>query len=238
MRRTKKMKLRLLAAVLAVAVAGPARLPAQDKGASADEAKEAAYAQALEKRARGVLDALRLNDPDKAARVHDAVIAQYRALRDWHAAHDGELKDLTGQLRKAGGQARAVEGKISQVKASLKTLHDQFLAKLAEQLSPDQVETVKDQMTYNKVRVTYDAYCEIVPGLTGPEKARILEFLKEAREEAMDAGSADDKSAVFKKYKGKINNDLSARGHDVAQAYRDWGEKQKAKGAKTGPPPG
>src|SRR5438309_9114254 len=127
---------------------------------------------------------------------------------------------------------------VSQVKGSLKTLHDQFLARLAEPLSPEQVETVKDQMTYNKVRVTFDAYCEIVPGLTGPEKARILELLKEAREEAMDAGSADEKSAVFKKFKGKINNYLSAQGHDVAQAYRDWGQKQKAKGAKAGPPPG
>ena len=84
-------------------------------------------------------------------------------------------------------------------------------------------------MTYNKVRVTFDGYLQIVPHLTDPEKARILELLKEAREEAMDGGSAEEKSAIFKKYKGKINNYLNSNGHDVAKAYKDWGERQKAK---------
>jgi hypothetical protein len=88
-------------------------------------------------------------------------------------------------------------------------------------------------MTYGKVKVTYDAYCEIVPNLAEAQKARILELLKDAREEAMDAGSAGEKSAVFKRYKGKINNYLSAEGHDVKQAYKDWGEKQKP---RTSPP--
>src|SRR5262249_29867730 len=86
-----------------------------------------------------------------------------------------------------------------------------------------------DKMTNNKVQVTYDAYLEIVPNLTEPQKKKILDLLKEAREEAMDAGSADEKSAIFKKYKGRINNYLTAEGHDVKQAYKDWGEKQKAK---------
>jgi len=90
-------------------------------------------------------------------------------------------------------------------------------------------------MTYGKVKVTYDAYCEIVPNLTEAQKTRILDLLKEAREEAMDAGSSDEKSAVFKKYKGKINNYLTAEGHDVKQAYKDWGEKQKSQTAPPSP---
>ena len=71
---------------------------------------------------------------------------------------------------------------------------------------------VKDKMTYNKVRVTYDAYCEIINGLTEAEKVRITELLIEAREEAMDGGSAEEKTAVFQKCKGKINNYLSKQG--------------------------
>src|SRR5262249_5775206 len=156
--------------------------------------------------------------------------AHYRALRAWHGANDGQLKALGGQLARAGGdQAKGIEEQIRQVKGSLKTLHDRFLAELAAQLTPAQVETVKDQMTYHTVRVTYNAYCEIVPRLTDRDKARILELLKEAREEAMDGGSSTEKHAVFKRYKGKINNYLSAQGHDVARAYREWGEKQRAK---------
>ena len=70
-----------------------------------------------------------------------------------------------------------------------------------------------------------------MPDLTAPEKVKILELLKEAREEAMDGGSVDEKSAIFKKYKGKIVNYLNAQGHDVTKAYKEWGERQKKKAA-------
>ena len=80
-------------------------------------------------------------------------------------------------------------------------------------------------MTYNKVKVTYDAYCSIVPNLTDAEKARIMELLKAAREEAMDGGSAPEKSAIFKKYKDQINSYLDVQGHDTAKAFKDWTEQ-------------
>ena len=229
---------------LAPAVCLPARAqekapPTPSPAAGAAEEREAAYARAIEKRTQDILAVLDLDDPARAAKVHDTVIAQYRALRDWHDAHGGRLKQLGEQSRQAAGEeARAIAEQIAQVKASLKTLHDRFLARLSEQLTPEQVDKVKDCMTYNKVRVTYNAYCEIVPDLSEREKARILELLTDAREEAMDGGSAEEKSAVFKKYKGKIANYLNAQGHDVARAYREWGEKQKAKaGARNSPPP-
>jgi hypothetical protein len=74
-----------------------------------------------------------------------------------------------------------------------------------------------------------------VSGLTAEEKSQILVFLKDAREEAMDGGSSKEKDTIFKKYKGKINNYLSDRGYDVAQAFKDWGAKQKAATAKNAP---
>ncbi|MGH7993638.1 MAG: DUF3826 domain-containing protein, partial [Limisphaerales bacterium] len=55
--------------------------------------------------------------------------------------------------------------------------------------------------------------------------------LKEGREEAMDAGSSKEKAVIIKKYKGKINIYLTAHGHDVGKAYKDWGARQKAKAA-------
>ena len=42
-------------------------------------------------------------------------------------------------------------------------------------------------------------------------------------------GSADEKSAVFKKYKGKINIYLSQQGIDMKKAQREWSEQQKEK---------
>ena len=153
-------------------------------------------------------------------------------MRAWHDAHDAALKELNREKHGTNPEKAAqADARIAQIQASLKSLHDHFLSRLAAVLTPGQVEQVKDKMTYGKVKVTYDAYCEIVPGLTETEKARMLAWLKEAREEAMDCGSAEEKSAVFKRYKGKINNYLTAQGHDVKQAYKDWGRKQKEKAA-------
>jgi|GEM_PF-1472407 len=188
-------------------------------------AAEAEYTQKIEQRAADILAALQLNDPAKSAKVHDLLIAQYRALKDWHDANDAKLKGASAE------QAR-------QTGASLKALHQKFTASLSAELNAGLVERVKDKMTYGKVPVTYDAYCDIVPNLTAPQKQRILELLKEAREEAMDAGNADEKSAIFKLYKGRINNYLSSEGHDVKQAYKDWGEKQKVKKPQPAPQPG
>jgi hypothetical protein len=105
-------------------------------------------------------------------------------------------------------------------------LHDHFLTQLAKHLSPDQIDKVKDKMTYNKVKITYDAYNNIIPGLTESDKTKIMELLKAAREKAVDGGSASEKSEIFQQYKNQINDYLNANGHDVAKAYKDWEAKQ------------
>ena len=181
---------------------------------------EAAYAQAIEGRTADILKVLALSDPARSAAVHDAIITQYRALRAWHDANDASLK-VSAKDTNA----------VAQIRASLKTQHDAFLARLAESLTPAQIEQVKDKMTYNKVQVTYGAYCEIIPTLTEAQKAQILVHLKAAREEAMDGGSADEKSAIFKKYKGRIANYLAKEGVDETKARKEWSAQQKAKSA-------
>ncbi|HLP78348.1 MAG TPA: DUF3826 domain-containing protein [Candidatus Paceibacterota bacterium] len=181
---------------------------------------EANYTEAIEGRATDILKVLALTDTPKSAKVHDAIIAQYRALRTWHDENDARLKAAVGDTNA-----------VADICASLKTIHDAFIARLSETLSPEQVERVKDKMTYNKVQVTYDAYCEIIPTLTTAQKARILELLKAAREEAMDGGSANEKSAIFKKYKGRIANYLSKEGVDESKARKEWAARQKEKAA-------
>lgn len=231
-----KQSLLVLAAVLPVSAATVSPTFAQNEKPSSKPAvaqagdTEAAYTRAIESRTVDILKALELRDAAKSARVHDVIMAQYRALKAWHDANDARLKELN---KKGGGpdkeQVSQGREQIAKIQATLKTLHDQFIAKLSADLTRAQVEEVKDKMTYNKVQVTYKAYCETTPSLTDEQKARILELLKEAREIAMDAGSAEEKSAVFRKYKGKINNYLSAQGHDVDKATKEWNEKQKAK---------
>ena len=176
------------------------------------EQVEANYTKAIEGRTDGVLKALALTDAAAGAKVHDAVIAQYRALKAWHEANDAQLKAAKGDTNA-----------IAAIRVSLKILHDGFLAKLGEVLTPAQVETVKDKLTYGKVQFTFGGYVAQYPALTEAQKQRVLELLKEAREEAMDGGSADEKTAVFQRYKGKINNYLSKQGlhPDKAKAKPD-----------------
>ena len=180
---------------------------------------EAEYTAKLEVRAGDILKELELTDDAKAQRVRGIVIAQYRALRDWH---DG----LGLKLKGAGDEEARV------IRASLKELHGKFIAALAAELTAAQVERVKDRMTYDTVRVTYSGYLEMLPQLTAAQKTRILDTLKEAREEAMDGGSSEGKTAIFGRYKGRINNYLSAEGYDLKQAGKDWAERRKAKETK------
>jgi len=182
--------------------------------------REAAYTQSIEKRATDILQLLALNDPAKSAKVHAVIVAQYRALRARDEAIDTMLKSLGKEAPGSETNRAAILPVLS------RALHDQFIAKLSTDLNAEQVERVKDKMTYNKVKVTYDAYCEILSNLSENEKARILAALKDAREEAMDGGSAAEKSAIFQKYKNQINANLSANGRDVAKATREWEARQ------------
>ena len=108
--------------------------------------------------------------------------------------------------------AKSDTNAVAQIRASLKTIHDIFLSQLAENLSPEQIDQVKDKMTYGKVQFTFAGYVSQYPNLSEANKEKILELLKQAREEAMDGGSAAEKTAVFQRYKGKINNYLSKQG--------------------------
>ena len=162
---------------------------------------EAKYTVAIEGRTADILKVLDLSDTNKVKNVHDAIIAQYRALNFWHNENDAKLK-----------AAKSDTNTVAQIRASLKTLHDDFLSKLAENLSPEQIEQVKDKMTYGKVQFTFNGYVSEYPNLSDENKNEILRLLKEAREEAMDGGSAAEKTAVFQRYKGKINNYLSRQG--------------------------
>ena len=147
---------------------------------------------------------LDIADPANKERVHDTIMAQYRALRIWHDENDAKLK----------ASAKDTNA-VAQINATLKTLHDEFLSKLAVNLTPEQIDKVKDKMTYGVVQVTFNAYVKMYPDLTEAEKKQIMTWLIEARETSMDQGSSDEKHAVFGKYKGRINNYLSKQGYDA-----------------------
>ena len=109
----------------------------------------------------------------------------------------------------------------------LAKLKQDFFEKLAGELAPEQIEKVKNGLTYNVLPITYGVYQEMLPNLTNEQKQQILAWLTEARDLAITAGSSDKKHECFRKYKGRINNYLSKQGVDMKKAQQDLDERRK-----------
>ena len=169
-------------------------------------------------RADKIVGTLGLADGAQAARVRDIIVRQYADLSVIHATRDAALQAAQS------GPAAAREAAA----AAQHALHPQYLARLAAELTPAQVEQVKDGMTYGVLPVTFRVYQEMLPDLTAEQKAQILTWLTEARELAMDASTSGEKHGWFGKYKGRINNYLSQAGIDMKQAEKDLQARKKA----------
>jgi hypothetical protein len=113
----------------------------------------------------------------------------------------------------------------------LSVLHGQYLSKLTAELNADQVDKVKDGMTYRIYPITYTAYLDEIPNLSSLQKDKIKGWLLEARENAIDAESSEKKHAWFGKFKGRINNYLSAQGYDMKKEGEEWQKRIKERAA-------
>jgi Spy/CpxP family protein refolding chaperone len=183
---------------------------------------EAAYTESIRQRADNIVTTLGIADAGKANRVQSLIMDQYRSLRDIHDTRDARLKEI-----KTSGDTSKAEAIRQEAKAQLDALHQKYLTKLAAELTPEQIEKVKDGMTYGVAPNTYRVYLEMLPDLTDEQRRQIKAWLEEARENAMDAGTSQEKHAWFGKYKGKINNFLSAAGYDMKRAEKAYLERRK-----------
>ena len=188
---------------------------------------EAAYTQEVTKRADKILGSAGITDDAQKARARDLIVQQYRTLREIHGARDARI----AETKQAPSDPTVAEGwkKVARDAASLKLMdaHRRFVARLSVELTPEQVDKVKDGMTYGVVGITNKRYLELFPTLKDEQKREILADLIEAREYAMDGGTSEEKHAVFGKYKGRINNYLSKAGYDMKQAEKNLAEKEK-----------
>ena len=189
---------------------------------------DAAYTKTLTERAAKIIAPLELSDAAKTERVRNLVVEQYRKLGQIHDDRDAQIKDA----KKQPGDQTVSEAFVGVVRnraaLELDQVHRWFVARLAAELTPDEVEKIKDGMTYGVVDVTHRGYLDMLPALTDEQKSEIKANLLEAREYAMDGGSSEEKHAIFGKYKGRINNYLSAAGYDLKQAEKDWAERRKS----------
>ncbi|MBN1868705.1 DUF3826 domain-containing protein [Candidatus Sumerlaeota bacterium] len=172
-------------------------------------------------RSAKILDKIGIEDKEKYERVQKTVMQQYFNLNDWQKKYEDELKGLSKQ------DTDEAKARVAEIEGVRQKYHDEYLEALATELTPEQIVGIKDGMTYGKVQVTYDAYMNFVPDMSDELKKMVMDNLVEAREKAMDGVSSKEKDNVFGKYKGRINNALSAAGIDLKAGERAYFDKLK-----------
>ena len=173
------------------------------------EGQDPQYVETIKGRAQKIVDGLQLTDAQKAENVRNIIANRYFLLNDIHAKYDKNQQDARD--------------------AELYKHHFELASALSLYLNEEQIDAVKDGMTYGRLKRDYNAQLEMIPTLTDEEKAQILIWLKEAREYAMDAADSKGKHFWFDKYRGRTNNWLSARGYDLKKERDEWMKRNQKK---------
>jgi hypothetical protein len=193
---------------------------------SADE-KEAAYTKTINERSAKIVADLNVKDSSSFYTVRDIIANQYRSLRNIYDPKNEQATKLKSSITDKQALADSLKKLDEVINEKLAALHKKYLSDLSATLTNEQIEKVKNGMTYNVLNVTYTAYLDMIPQLTDEQKKQIMQWLTEARENAMDAESSDKKHAWFGKYKGRINNYLSAAGIDMKKEEAEWQKRIK-----------
>jgi uncharacterized protein YeeX (DUF496 family) len=197
--------------------------------AQANKTVDSAYLKVVTERSAKIVNTLSIKDSAQYKCVVNLLAQQYNSINNIHEETKLALAAIKQQSFTAQESALQVQKQEEKKNAQLQQLHSSFLAGLQKVISEEQIELVKDGMTYKVLHVTYTAYLDMIPTLKEDQKKKIYDWLIEARELAMDGESSDKKHAIFGKYKGRINNYLSAAGYDLTKEREEWQKRLKAK---------
>ncbi|WP_276484244.1 DUF3826 domain-containing protein [Paraflavitalea pollutisoli] len=196
-------------------------------------AEDTAYIRVVNERAGKIVAVLGITDQKKYQEVQDIIARQYRNLNQIHEASKltaAKLKQDSSLSKDA--RTAALQQEETAKEQKLGQLHAVYVKQLQSSLTAEQVEKVKDGMTYRVLPITYEAHLDMIPSLTDEQKKQIYAWLIEARDHAMDAESSDKKHWWFGKYKGRINNYLAAQGYDLKKEREGWEIRKKEKADK------
>ena len=189
--------------VLFAAILSLLSITASAQVALKPEGQDPQYVETIKGRAQKIVDGLNLGDANKEENVRNIIANRYFLLNDIHAMYDKKTQE-------------------DALYAELYKHHFELASALALYLNEEQIDAVKDGMTYGRLKRDYNAQLEMIPTLKEEEKAQILIWLCEAREYAMDAADSKGKHFWFDKYRGRTNNWLSARGYDLKKERDAW----------------
>lgn len=175
------------------------------------ENRDPKYVESIVNRSQKIVDKLGLTDAKVAEDVCNVIANRYFELNDIYEIRDAKVKAVKESGLTGDAKNEALKAAENEKDAALYRSHFAFPASLSLFLNEEQIEAVKDGMTYGVVKVTYEATLDMIPSLKEEEKVQIYAWLVEAREFAMDAENSNKKHAAFGKYKGRINNYLAKR---------------------------
>ena len=176
------------------------------------ENRDPKYVESIVNRSQKIVDKLGLTDAKVAEDVCNVIANRYFELNDIYEIRDAKVKAVKESGLTGDAKNEALKAAENEKDAALYRSHFAFPASLSLFLNEEQIEAVKDGMTYGVVKVTYEATLDMIPSLKEEEKVQIYAWLVEAREFAMDAENSNKKHAAFGTYKGRINNYLAKRG--------------------------
>jgi hypothetical protein len=234
MKRTVSLSLVLMAVTLLMMLLSVTLVFAQSSPAT--QTTEG-YNEVIYKRAAKIVAALNTTDTVFNKKVTAIVADQYIQLGRIHDGRNAQINVIKARgTELTAGEKTAIQRLEADADQLLAQLHTTYLTKLSALCTPQQVDAIKDGMTFNVLNVTYTAYQDMLLNLTADQKKQILTWLTEAREKAMDAESAEKKHAWFGKYKGRINNYLSAAGIDMKKEEAAWQQRirERKEAAKQG----
>jgi len=192
-------------------------------------AEEKQYLEVLKNRSEKILDQyVGLPDGETREKVLNLMVKQYWDINKVHDGRDNKIKELKERGVTADILKRERNKLENKADKKLLKLQKKYLGNLSRLLDKQQVDGIKEGMTLGAMTHNYRGFTEMIPTLTPEEKEHIRDQLLEARDKAMNMGSSEDKQAVFRDYKGKINNYLSGRGYDLEKEGKQWQERIKA----------
>lgn len=194
------------------------------------ENRDPKYVESIVNRSQKIVDKLGLTDVKAAEDVCNIIANRYFELNDIYEIRDAKVKNVKELGLTGDAKNEALKAAENEKDAALYRSHFAFPASLSLFLNEEQIEAVKDGMTYGVVKVTYEATLDMIPSLKEEEKVQIYAWLVEAREFAMDAENSNKKHAAFGKYKGRINNYLAKRGYNLTKEREEWAKRVKARG--------
>ncbi len=194
----------------------------------AQETPEQEYTRVITGRADKIVDEMTFSSPELKLQIRDFIVEHYRFINNADESRDKDVAKIREELAD-NKELRdlKIDFRKYQHMEQIEINQYAFIARLKARLSEEQIDQVKDGLTMGVLPLTYQAHLEMIPTLTDEEKLQIKTWLIEAREHAISAGSSKEKHAWFGKYKGRINNYLSARGYDLKAEREAWQQRTK-----------